>query len=160
MLLKLQKTNIFTNKRVQAISQSKLFSLNKSFISNTITKLMLKTIKEGEDEYTVRYLLNLIQLNSSIDCKIVIDNTEFTITNTRLEKIIFNAKSFDLQFHNARVTLTDITQIISITCSDNNRLEDDMKQLRLMLNDYDVKEIKAYIEIIENIDNYQDVFIF
>ena len=160
MLLKRQNTNIFTNERVQAISQSKLFSFNTSFISNTVTKLMLKTIKEVRDEYTVIYLLNFIQLNSSIDCKIVIDNTEFTITNTRLEKIIFNAKSFDLQFHNARVTLTDITQIISIKCSDTNSLEDDMKQLRLMLNDYDVKEIKPFIKIIEDIDMYQEMFMY
>jgi len=147
------------------ISRSNTFQITektKEFIINTITKIVIKMIEyhRGNSPYSIKLLLDLILFQSKLNIKITIDDENINLSKTSIKKLIIKENEFDLKLKNTTVTLTDINQIKSIQSYDSSDLKEDILKLKSILTEYPIEHTKVIIQLIEDVENIEDIFIF
>lgn len=148
---------------VNLIIKKDTFGLETDFIKQTVSNIGLTLTnytKEDTDSYSLNLLLSLIKLKSNLNVSIQTNSSKMDLSDVKLKSIKFNKKSFDIQFKNTTVTLTDINQIKSIQSYHTDGLREDIEKLKTILTEYPTEVTSPIRELIDGLENVEDIFVF
>jgi len=109
---------------------------------------------------SLNILIQFSKLQSKVNISIIDEESEINLNKTNISQIVINEGSVDLKLKNMTVTLTEINQIKSIQSYDTSDLKEDIVKLKSILTEHPIEQTKVIKQLIEDVENIEDVFIF
>lgn len=164
-MIKLSKSDMFQNKTKEM----------KEFITTTFMKVAIRYNEylKGDNPYSLILLLNLIDTQSKLNIKFIIDDEEIVFSKTSIKKLIVKENELDIKLSHSTITLTNINQIsliqsydipLSQTKEETEKTEKqffkDIEKLKNILSEINDDNSNRMMKTIENMETIESAFIF
>ncbi len=166
MVTSIKDAVIYTSS-IQTVLESQLFGFNTDFVSQTISKSILRqqNINNQYNETIGMYPIDIIMsiIKSQINVNVTFENFGNTIqlNNTKIKRISIKENGFDIHFDNfISQNQSDLNQIKLIENSSEDGLRGDVDKLKELSETIDDETIKEVIIKITTFEEGVDVFEF
>lgn len=161
-MIKLSKSDMFQNKTNNI----------KEFIITTFTKVLIRYNEylKGNSSYSLQLLLDLIETQSKINIKFIINDEEIEFLKTSINKLIVKENELDIKLSHSTITLTNLNQISLIQSYDipSSQTEEerekqflkDVEKLKNILSEINDDNSNNMMATIRDIETIEDIFIF
>lgn len=139
---------------INSLNMSFISNIHREKLSNTISKILIKFDNKYKDTIGLDTLIHLKKLKNPMNIEIKSNESEYKISNVKLNQISLSTKKIGLSFNSMKIKIKDLKEIETITMEKIENIDKDIKDCLSILSEYKKKDIKP---IKDFIDTYKDL---